>query len=245
MSTIYKDFDLPKTHLGPEGHFAPPKARDQEEIERRQAQPRGVLVLEAQHDGIEMACDILPALRQSEDITFAADVLAASGLNTAWYLFGKDAPVQRRRLKLEILATDDPEQRPTTFMLLNNAVDDLKEALVVSNTLIKGSREQLPDTEQKQKVLGRIIGHASLTLSCASLGDQIGYEMQDISNHDIQDLARRRGLHALGASKEIGKTIGTAPSLAQLADPDSDLSVYWRRNAPDGALAAYEQAAAA
>jgi hypothetical protein len=38
------------------------------------------------------------------------------------------------------------------------------------------------------------------------------------------------------------KTVGSNPTLAQLSDKDSPLSVYWRRNANDLAYDALEQA---
>jgi hypothetical protein len=40
----------------------------------------------------------------------------------------------------------------------------------------------------------------------------------------------------------MSERIGTHPSLAQLSDPDSDLSVFWRRQAPNGAYEALEWA---
>jgi hypothetical protein len=240
---IYKDFDLPTKHLVGEQHFLPPKTRLEDEENHRRSQPSGTLILESQHTGIRMAAAILRELRRPEDITFSADVLAASGLNTAFYLFGREAPVQRRRLKLEVLATEDPEQRPSTFMLVQNARDDLNRGEAESTTLLDAHRGSWPEANKHKKILGRTIGHAALTLSCAALGDKIGYEETYITDFDIQDLARQRGLSALEHARAMATEIGTPPSLAQFADKDSDLSVYWRRNAPDGALHAYNLAA--
>jgi hypothetical protein len=241
---IYRDFDLPTKHLTGEDHFLPPKARDETEIERRQSLPPGTILLEHQHAGIRIAARILSRLVEPNDIEFSSEILAASGLNTAWYLSGQRAPVQRRRLKLEELATEDPEQRPTTYMLIQNAQSDFELAQSQSQQLIELHLSSVPTIDKQRKVLGRTIGHGALTLSCASLGDQIGYDELQLTDFELQDLARRRGLNALEQARTLAELIGTPPSLAQLGNADSDLSVYWRRQAPNGALDAYEQARA-
>lgn len=243
---IYKDFDLPNKHLTGEVDFVPPRARDEDEILRRRSNPSGTLLLEYQHKGIEIARAVLGGIKNGspEDIEFTAEVLAATGLNTAWYSYARNSSVQRRRLKLEVLATEDPEQRPSTYMLLGNAISDLGNADALSGLLITQHVTGSPEAVRQRTNLGRMVGHASLTLSCAPLGDRIGYDDISMTDFDLQDLARRRGLHSLERARELALRIGSAPSLAQLADPDSDLSVFWRRQAPNGALAAYEEAVA-
>lgn len=44
------------------------------------------------------------------------------------------------------------------------------------------------------------------------------------------------------SARERAAEIGVNPSLAQLGDVDSPLSVYWRRHAPNGAFDAYMEA---
>lgn len=241
---IYKDFDLPNKHLNGETDYIPPKARDEDEIDRRRSNPNGTLLLEYQDKGIVIARAILNNLRSGteNDIDFSSNILAASGLNTAWYSYGRNAPVQRRRLKLEVLATDDVEQRPSSYMLLCNAIDDLGNASKDSELLIGQHITRNPEAIRQQTLLGRIVGHAALTLSCVPIGDRIGYEDTYLTDFDLQDLARKRGLSSLETARELAVKIGSAPSFAQLTDPDSDLSVYWRRQAPNGALEAYTQA---
>lgn len=243
---IYKDFDLPNKHLTNEADFIPPRTRDEEEEARRRANPSGTVILEFQDKGLEIARAVLGGLKNSseEDIKFASETFAATGLNTAWYSFARNARVQRRRLKLEVLATDDPEQRPSTFMLLNNAISDLEDAEAQSKLLVAQYIIGSPESFRQRTILGRTVGHAALTLSCVPLGDRIGYDDYQMTDFDLQDLARRRGLYSLEDGRRLASKIGSAPSLAQLAYPDSDLSVYWRRHAPNGALEAYEEAIA-
>lgn len=241
---IYKDFDLPTKHLSGATDYIPPRTRDEEEAWRRHNNPEGTLVLEKQRDGIAMARTILSASKElpEKDIEFVSDMIAASGLNSAWYSFARSASVQRRRLKLEMLATDDPEQRPTTYMLIDNAISDLDQTYNESGLLVAQHMIHDPEIERQHKIVGRSIGHAALTLSCAPLGDKIGYGEIQMTDFELQELARNQGLETLYRARLLDQELGRAPSIAQLPDPDSEFCVYWRRNAPNGAMDAYEYA---
>ena len=57
-----------------------------------------------------------------------------------------------------------------------------------------------------------------------------------------QYLARRGAMELLEESRTLHNHVDSNPTLAQLADNDSPLSVYWRRNADDMAYEALEQA---
>ncbi len=111
---MYKDFDLPTNHQAKGEDYIPPKARQADEIERRRRLPSGTLLAEQQRDGIAISAEALARLEREEDLQFASRILGASALNTSWYLFAKGAPVMRRRLKLPVLATPEPEFRPNT-----------------------------------------------------------------------------------------------------------------------------------
>lgn len=240
----FRDFDLPTKHLGGERHYIPPKARASEEIERRKSMPRGTVLAEQQQRGIAVATAILSQLDEGgEGLRFATKWLAASGINTAWYNFAAEAPVMRRRLKLPILATDDPEQRPSALMLHRQIVSTMHEARgKAAQITSEVGRSPLIETHKAQ--LGRSLGHASLTMSCFAIGDFIGYESATLNDFDLQALARQRGLASLEDARVLSDAIGVAPSEAQLADPDSPLSVFWRREAPQDAFEAYEFAIA-
>lgn len=239
---IYKDFDLPTKHLVSEEHFVPPKARDEEEIERRRALPTGTLLAEHQEVGLAMASTILKRVSRPEDVRFSSRILSASGLNTAWYSFARGAEneVMRRRLKLPYLAAYAPEFRQTSDEILYDAAYYFTEA--------KNSAVNLRDAlelrhgrkiDQYRRSLGRNVGKASLTLACVSLGSEI---TSYLPSADIQLLVRKQSLGALNDARCLDGTIGLPPSIAQLADPDSHLSVYWRRESPNGAKQAYEAA---
>lgn len=238
----YRDFDLPAKHLNNSTNFIPPKAREEAELTRRQSQRPGTLLAEFQHKGILVASRILNGIYEKSSEDFAANVLAPTLLNTAWYLFGQNAPTMRRRLKLEQLASDDPEQRPSAFMLRQNAAQDLVRALRTSQLLTDAIRHGSEKEDDLKKELGRIIGHSALTLACVPVGDEIGYSSTEISNFDLQLVARNRGLGALEQARVMSSTIGAPPSVAQLADSYSPLAVYWQRLAPNQALEAYQEA---
>lgn len=238
---IYKDFDLPTKHLDGR-HFVPAKARDEEEIERRRKLVPGVLLAERQEHGLAIASTVLKLVKDKESIDFSGRVLAASGLNTAWYGFARGAEyeVMRRRLKLPFLAVQKPEYRETSSEILYNAAYEFSEARGAAEKVKTALEVQSPRVEQFKKTLGRTIGKASLTLACVDLGNKL--IEHPLSSIDTQILVRERSLRALNDARTLGNDIGLSPSIAQLAEPDSHLSVYWRREAPDGAVRAYKEA---
>ncbi len=242
MTRLLKDFDLPQKYLDGDGDHVPQKARDPAEIARRRALRPGMLIYEQQHTGLAVAKRVLELVDDQPAVHFASETVAVAGLTSAWYLFGRGAKEQRKRLKLEMLAADEPELRPSAYMLLQNAQHDLQHALDTSQRLMTAAAYGPRAETQPRIALARTIGHTSLTLACVPIGDAIGYDLVHASNADLQFMARARGLHVLQQGRLLGKQLRTAPSMAGFADTDSDLSVYWRRSAPDGAVDALVQA---
>lgn len=238
---IYKDFDLPTKHLDGR-HFVPSKARDEEEIERRRQLAPGVLLAEHQERGLAVAATILRHINDDNSIKFSSRIIAASGLNSAWYGFARGAEfeVMRRRLKLPYLAIRNPEYRETSDEILYGAAYRFGEARANAESLKTALETLSPRVDQYKRTLGRTVGKASLTLACVDLGDKL--IEQPLSSVDTQILVREHSLRALNDARTLGDTIGLSPSIAQFADPDSHLSVFWRREAPTGAVRAYETA---
>lgn len=241
---IPRDFDLPVRHLGSDRHFVPPKARRSDEIDRRHGLPSGTVLAEYQKRGLELTAAILNKIEEPQDLVFTARLLAASGINTAWYSFARGASdVMRRRLKLPPIAVEDDNWRPDTATLLQSARLRFQDAVHLAGKVVTATERGVPSPwlERRQTQLGRHVGTSSLVLACAPLGDRL----DDKTDFQVQLMARWQSLRALHDSRVLEAPLGSYPSLAQLAEPDSDLSVYLRRNAPDGALEAYEQAIAA
>lgn len=242
-TTLHKDFDLPTKHLGEGKHFVPAKARDEAEIARRRQLAPGTLLAEHQERGVAMAATIIKLVNKPDDIAFTARLLSAAGLNTAWYSFarGAESEVMRRRLKLPFLAVHQPEVRPSTSDLVQEAAFRLSEARDSGVALIDALNHAPLKTERLSKTFGRQVGKASLTLACVELGDAL--QAQPLTTVHTQNLVRGRCLQALEDARTLSQQVGLPPSIAQLADSDSHLSVYWRREAPNEAVSAYHQAA--
>ncbi len=239
---MYKDFDLPTNHQAKGADYVPPRAREADEIERRRRLPSGTLLAEQQRDGVAISAETLAQLESEEDLQFASRILGASALNTSWYLFAKGAPVMRRRLKLPLLATPLPEDRPDSVLLKKQRDVRLDQARHRADThaaMVAFSLNELA-LEDNRTVLGRQIGNTALAIATVDLGDHARFSSPD--DFELQNLVRRRSLRTLRDARELGSELHTIPSLAQLANPDSDLAVFWRRNAPNGALSAYEAA---
>lgn len=238
---IFKDFDLPTQHLG-NNHYVPAKAREEAEIERRQSMHRGMLLAEHQEKGLKVAANILHLVSDKDSVSFSSRLLAASGINSAWYGFARGAEheVMRRRVKLPSLIAGNTEWRPNSSELRHNASTEFAEASALATKVVKGIEYHSPRTAEFKRSLGRTIGRASLTAACIELGDQVFG--QPIIDSDVQLLVRQRSLNALSDARHLESSLGVAPSIAQFADPDSQLSVFWRRESPNGALKAYETA---
>jgi len=237
---IYKDFDLPTKHLDEADHYVPPKARDDSEIDRRRALRQGTLLAEHQQKGLLVASTILNQIEEPEDIAFSSKILSATGLNTAWYSMARYAPVMRRRLKLPMLAQENRLFTPTSAELLGDSALGFEAAAFIAGRLVVSNEVNPKRVEARKIHLGRRVGNTSLRLACVGLGDQVVANIDEITDFDIQDIVRTRSLHALDTARTIGQDIGVPPSMAQLADQDSDLAVYWRRNSPNGAREAYD-----
>lgn len=234
----FKDFDLTVKHVDGR-HYVPPKARRPEEIERRRRLPRGSLLAEQQRKGIVIGAAILHRVQEPEDITFTRRVLAAGGLNTAWYSFAQDAPdVMRRRLKLPPVAVENDPWRADSATLLESARLRYDDAVLLADRVVAATELRARRLHQHKKVLGRHLGETSLILACVDMDANAIYG----TAFDVQHVVRQRSLAALEDARNLAGEVGAHPTLAQLADPDSDLSVYWRRNAPIGAYDAYEAA---
>lgn len=239
---IYKDFDLPVRHQPKGADYVPPKARDEEDIERRRKMPPGTLMADQQCDGVAITADILARLEDPADLAFASRILGASALNTSWYLFAKKSTVMRRRLKLPLLVVPEDDIRPDTIELVqarDQRLDDVQgRAQTYASIVALDFSERL--LENHRRSLGRNIGSSALMIATVDLGDIFTFGSTD--DFEVQDAVRRRALRTLTDARELGVDLHTVPSLAQLPNPDSDLSVFWRRNAPNGALTAYEEA---
>lgn len=243
---IYKDFDLPTNHLPGDEHYVPRRARDSSEIERRRGLRPGTLLIEHQADGLGVMARILDYVEDPVDVQFATKVAAVSGINSAWYGYGRgfEGQVMRRRQKLPMLATGNPDHQPNLSMLLLGSRQRLGEAVLHAHTLV-AVHEVMPEkSPDYKKMLGRMVGDIALELACVSSPNGIGRYGEVISDFDAQNFARIRGQHMVHHSRALVTEVGSYPSFAQFADRDSDLAVYWRRHAPNGAVEAYEEALA-
>ena len=236
----FKHFDLPVKHLEGEGeHYIPPKARDEAEIERRQDLAPGVLMAEMQAKGIKIAKNILELMIDTEDTLFATKTLGASSLNTAWYNYAQGAKnVMRRTLSLP--SYDELGEEVTKTNLIDLATFRLGTAQWAANNLVKDGHERRRLYIKHKKIIGGQLGNAALVLANVPAAEAIAFFDDDPAYQQL--IARQSATSLLEDSRMLYKQVGSNPTLAQLSDQDSPLSVYWRRNAPDAAYQALEEA---
>ncbi len=232
----YKDFDLSTEHLNGRAYI-PPFTRNETERQRRHLLPPGTIILEQQRRGLAISVALLERITEPQDLQFAARMIAMGAINSSWYLYGEHAPVMRRRLNLPELASAESDWRQDTQGLLVKTRHDLVSATELAEATV-ATHINRASTQKIRSQLGRRVGNASLGL--ASL--EVGTTAQSLSAFAVQARARQEGLQLIEDARTLGDRTGTHPSIAQLADPDSDLAVLWRREAPNEAYTAFEWA---
>lgn len=247
---LFKDSDLMVDFmLTGQPDFVPPKALDAEEILRRQELVPGQLVAEQQLEGLAGAARLLEAVEEPVDVGHVAAHLAVAGLGTAWYNFGRDPvrrhgdDVNRRRLKLPMLATGDPDRTPTLDGLQQEAASGLRNGVALASLALNALKFAPKKVELAQKHLGRSVGNTSLALACLAIPETSALRTSMATDSQAQRFARRRAQWAMRTARDWARSTGMNPSLAQLTDPDSPLAVAYRRTAPTAqAREAYELA---
>jgi len=240
MKRPYKHFDIPKQHLSDIGHYVPPKARTALESERRHGRLPGTLLAESELRGLYIARHVIAKVKTPEEIKFAVHTLAPAGLNSTWYRIARASNRMRKVGRLPFLATgDDEELRPSSKDVHEQTKDVFAQAIGVGHGLVRAMEAKHRDIPMHPVALGNVIGQASLTLASVEVADDV----RVLRPFETQEVVREQAIGMLGLARTMGSELGTHPSLAQLADPDSDFSVYLRRTAPDAVYEALDEAA--
>lgn len=240
----YSQFNLPSHHLPLNGSDAQPaSARKPAEIYYRRSRRKGSLVLDEQRKGLMIADRMVQAIETGkfDDDDFTARMLAMAGINTSFYTYARDSRVMDRRLDLPTLASDEGDRLAnytSRSELLNQASGGMDKSLQLGTKLYEAfliRREGVATSVR----LGKSLGNTSLLLASLNLPKKVSgltvFEAQHTTREHLLDLLEDARTIA---SKPVSglKPMGSHPSIMQLADPNSDLSVYWRRNAPNDAV---------
>lgn len=244
---MFVQFELPVAHLGEAGHYVPPMAREADEITRRQLARPGLLIAEQQELGTHIAAaavDLLPDA-EATDVRFTADILAVSGINTAWHLYAERQGMQvmRRNIQLPFMVGPRPDMRPTSADVLRGATVGIHAAAHEAHAVTVATRYGSPRVHDFRRRMGRTLGESSLLLATVDLGDKLAGSPR-IRDSYVQRIVRARGTKTLEAARQKYKEVGSHPTMAGLADPLSDLRVFIARNAPTGALEIFNEAIA-
>lgn len=241
MNRPRRNFDLPAKHINDTdgANYIPPRARNPEEIARRQALRPGSLIREFQASGAMVAeATFNHPVTEPEDVNYIRRHLAIPLLNSAWYSFADSARTpdifMRRELKLPILADDKAEWRATKEGMIARVRQGLAETARLSSNLSIQYQKGL-ETVRTEKKLGRAMGNTALTL----ISLQHANAPMGMSEVEIQDIVMLDASELLQDAQTSYEGTGVHASVAQLADPNSPLSLDWRRNAPRSSEAYY------
>lgn len=238
MPKPYTQFDLPARHIPGDHHYVPPRARQRDEIDRRRALPRGTILLEQQHRGLQVAQALLEAAHDENDVAYVSLYIATCGLNSAWYQCARNSRFMRRHTALPYIAQREEQPAPTTDSLLASTRSSFARITRTAGVLATYHAKQQPNEPLRADAFGRATAHAALSLACIPVLDTL----QSGSVFHTQAAVRAHALATLDTARSIGAELGSPPSFAQLADPDSDMSVHIRRTARSEVFYALEAA---
>lgn len=231
---------MPVEHLDAMLDDILPKSQDPERIAYLQTMPAGTANAEAQFFGHGVASGVLNTLSDPEAIAYSVGILAPAGFNTAWYTGAQNVvAVQRRRLKLPRFDMPEGIVEPRAFW--QDGREQFAASLKLADTIARETRSSSERIHITKRLYMRQLGNAALALASSQLSPDIVLA----TAYDAQLSARLQSQRLLKASRELGKVVGRHPSLKQLADPDSYLSVHVRRTAPKSARQAFVDAYAA
>lgn len=216
----------------------PPKARTADEIDWRRSHPAGSVLAEQEYRGLLIASKVLKKVHDEPDVAYAASLIAASGLNSSWYDFVRYSDVMRRRVHLPVLGRGEQGSLLGQYNTLDNARMMVDHAAVAAQGLMRAVENGTAGRARKAVILGRTLGEASLALACVPDGERV----RNMTPFMAQAWVREQGLHALQQARGMAVDLGTHPSIAQFADPTSDIAVAIRRHAPNVVEQAFDEA---
>ncbi len=238
MKEPFKHVDLSILHLdNSEGlDPIPLKATDPQEAARRRAWPKGTLVLDQQRQGMMIASEIANfPFEDPQAQSFALGKLAIALINTSWYSSGQNAEdVMRRVIDLPELADDVWSWRETRAGMLQKIQENMGSATRLSESLvIRHIKGQSVETLSRR--FARKAGSAAVRMACLGLTPAPA----GMSAHQAQHSARIIALDLIDQARYAHDSLGTHPSIAQLAD---DPREQWLRGAPTETRNAFDQA---
>jgi hypothetical protein len=133
----------------------------------------------------------------------------------------------RRRLKLPELADDEAEWRETRSGLMIKVRNGLNHAASLGHRLAIAHQKEF-NTKRIERQLGRQMGTTALAIAALPLGNA----PKGMSEIEIQDIVMWTSMDLLESSRFSHEINGVHASIAQLADPQSPLSIAWKHNAP-------------
>jgi hypothetical protein len=225
---IPKQGDLPVAHLGKEGHYVPPKSQDEAIIALRRSRP-GTLRLLASSVGANVAAELVYASSDDlEQALFVSDVMSQAIINTVWYQFAQGEKQNRRNLPYFPLY----EKLEPANGLMNGAAENLQDASIGIRKLAGVSAVNIIRKANLRRSSSLVLRDSAMALVAVPFADRLQYNPDMYSELEVGMLMQEATNTMLTSARTLHEQIGAHPSLAQLADSESHLSVYLRRNMP-------------
>jgi hypothetical protein len=238
----FKNFNNPKQHLGGVGHYVAPKARSEAEKARRHAElPRGAGALTAEHEqhGLEFSKVFFEKVKEAPAVHYVTGVLAVSAFNSSWYGYARYAKERMSRIqKLTEVVNEETDERLTRAELREQITYGFDVATGLHLPVV-ADRRAGRQNKRNTVTYSRFVGDLALKLSAMhhNVTEAAG------NAYEVSVQVRDAALLTVEEARSMGSVIGSHPTLAQWANPDSPLAVDVRVNGPDEAVEAYHETA--
>lgn len=242
MTTRFpKQFSLLTVRVPGIKDFVPQPAHDEKTAEERRNNPSGTLLLERQYIGAVIAKNFFEKLldKPADEVRFGTRMIAAAALGSARYSFEDNGLISFRRVRLPMLFDIEKGRRLTE-------PERIARTEVALERMVSGSEHLYYDmkSNEPRKVadtlgaFGREAGEAALWVALQSVPEVA----QSSSILQVQRSVLRVAMGAFDTSMKLASELGTNPSLAMLAERDTDWTKHLSLSLHHGAFAAFAEA---
>ena len=207
-------------------NYVPKPTRNEREAELLKGKPTGIVIARNQRIGLDAGYTAYLRLIDAEESILTVDslgsLLSSVALGTSYHLYAQqDAQkVMYRRVKIPRL--DNRSSYDGSEDIVDEGLDLIKDAAIRANSIQEKVLVGEP-IEKDNRKLGRSLARAGVTLAVVDISDTILPNRDNLTDRDIQNTTWFEVQRAYQMMLELSGTIGSRPTVAQLADEQSPL----------------------
>lgn len=238
---LSKQFTLPTIYVPGQKEYVPQPAHTEAMAEERQSNPGGTLVLEGQYIGAVIAKNFYDRLagKEQKDVQFGVAMIAAAALGSARLSFEPTQEIAFRRLRLPMLINLETATPLSNDERAARTEEALEQMVSGSEHLYYAMKAR--DHRKVAEGLNSFAKDAGEAAVWVTVQQQPGI-MISSSPARIQRNVLKAANGLLYSGIQLARELGTNPSLAMLADDNTDWTRHLHSSTHDEALKAFTEA---